>query len=93
MLLPAVMTRNGEINGDRQRLVCAALGARDIEASEAIRRLIGAIELPTRLRDLNINRNDLAAIAAKSFHDPGLRNNPRPIETTAAVREILELAW
>ncbi|PRH89645.1 maleylacetate reductase [Labrys okinawensis] len=93
LLLPAVMTWNAGVNAERQALVSAALGADDIPAAEAIRRLVAAIELPTRLRDVGIIRDDLALIAAKSFHDPGLRNNPRPVETTADVQEILELAW
>jgi maleylacetate reductase len=92
-LLPAVMSWNAAVNAAQQGLVSTALGAEGIPASDAIRRLIASIGLPTRLRDVNIAREDFAAIATRSLNSSHLHNNPRPIETAADVQEILELAW
>lgn len=93
VLLPAVMAWNAPVNAARQALVSEALGAKGDSAADALRRLISSIGLPTRLRDITIDRSALAAIAGKSFHDPGLTHNPRRIESTRDVEEILELAW
>jgi maleylacetate reductase len=54
---------------------------------------VAGLGLPTRLRDIGIKREDFAAIAEHSMHDPAVPANPRKIAGPHDVLEILELAW
>ena len=49
--------------------------------------------LPTRLRDFSLERSQLDGLAERVFAEPGLAFNPRPIESTGQIGEILDRAW
>jgi alcohol dehydrogenase class IV len=51
------------------------------------------LELPTRLRDVGVTRQDFGPVAVKALGDMLVKNNPRPVRSAADIEEILELAW
>lgn len=67
------------------------------EAPQALVEWIGQLQqdtgVPTRLRDLGIERKDLKAVAAKALHERGLAFNPRPVSDAAELEQLLEAAW
>jgi len=93
VLLPATLRFNEPANAERQRIVSACLGTPDIPAADAVRDLIEELGLPTRLRDVGIERHHFDKIAEDAMDNLLVRNNPRRIDHPDQVREILELAW
>jgi alcohol dehydrogenase class IV len=92
VMLPAVLRWNASVNAGRQAIVARALDA-DGEPATAVEKLISALGLPTRLRDVGVRRDQFAAIAAGAMHNLFVRSNPRPVRDPADVTEMLELAW
>jgi len=62
-------------------------------AGTALADLVRRLELPQKLRDVGVRREDFSAIAEKVLHDFAIRGNPRPVTAPAQVMEILDLAW
>lgn len=93
VMLPAVLTWNAAVNGERQRALSEAMGAPDQPAAALVAELVAALGQPGSLRAVGIKREDLDVIAERALSYPPVRMNPRPIERAAEVREILELAW
>jgi maleylacetate reductase len=93
VMLPSVLTWNAAVNGERQRALSEAMGAPDQPAAELIAGLIASLDQPGSLRAVGIAHRDLDVIAERALSYPPVRMNPRPIETAAQVREILDLAW
>lgn len=91
--LPAVMEWNREANAARQADVSAAFGGPGEPAGEVLRRFIVSLGQPSRLRELGIGREELAAIAASWDGTGPIATNPRPVRGKEELREILELAW
>jgi maleylacetate reductase len=90
--LPAVLKWNEAAGTERQALVAELMGAGGHSASEAVRRLAAGLGLPTDLKSVGIGRDKFQAIAEHTMHDAGVRANPRPIEGSQDIVEILELA-
>lgn len=59
----------------------------------ALDKLFASLRLPRRLRDVGVTRQALAELAAISFDDWYLQNNPRQITAAAQVEQVLEEAW
>ncbi|MGE3914154.1 MAG: iron-containing alcohol dehydrogenase [Hyphomicrobiaceae bacterium] len=93
VMLPAVLTWNAPVNGERQKALSAAMGAPGRPAGELVKELVGGLDQPTSLRDVGITRDRLDEIATRALAYKPVRINPRPIKSAADVREILELAW
>lgn len=93
VMLPAVLEWNQPVNGERQAAIAEALGKPSQSASQAVKDLIADLRLPTRLRDVGVQENQLAEIAARAYQHPVVRRNPRKILDAAAIREVLDLAW
>lgn len=93
VLLPSVLRYNKPANAPQQQRVSALMGRPDLDAADAVLDLIKALDLPYRLRDVGIKREHLDVIARDAMHNLLVRNNPRPIESPAQVREILDMAW
>lgn len=66
-------------------------GRQDLE--ESVRALRESIGVPTRLRDLGVAREALAAVAAHVMGERGLYFNPRTVRSSEEVRALLESAW
>jgi maleylacetate reductase len=97
-LLPSVMRWNAKANPARQALIAEALGAesrgaKDGDAAGALARLIAALGLPARLRDVGVSRDTFPAIAQKAMGDILTKNNPRPVRSPGDIEEVLDLAW
>jgi alcohol dehydrogenase len=63
------------------------------QLSASIRKLRRKIEVPTRLRDLGVKREALAAVAAHVMQERGIYFNPRPVRGPEEVLELLERSW
>jgi alcohol dehydrogenase class IV len=63
------------------------------DAIAAVQALARRAGLPSRLRDLNVSREKLPALAQVILNEPGLAFNPRPVESAAQIEAILDSAW
>ena len=93
VMLPAVLTWNAALNGERQKALSDAMGAPARPAGELVKQLVAGLDQPTSLRDVGITRDRLDEIATRALAYKPVRINPRPIKSAADVREILDLAW
>jgi len=95
VLLPAVLrwNRAGADNDARQKLIAERMGRDDGDAAQAVEDLISSLGLPTRLREVNVSKNDFAQVAEGAMGNIWVNTNPRPITTVDDVMEILERAY
>lgn len=93
VLLPSVLRWNKQHNQQQQVRVMSTLGESGADLAAWVERFVGSLGLPTRLHELGVAKDDLLQIAQKSLHDPGMRHNPRPVESVADALEILQAAW
>jgi maleylacetate reductase len=93
IMLPHVLRWNKVVNADRQRCVAAALGEGEADAGDLIAGLVRRLELPSRLRDVGVDRAALPRIAQVSMHDRHIPTNPRRIEGPDDIMTLLEAAW
>jgi maleylacetate reductase len=91
--LPSVLRWNYDANAERQAHAGAVIGVSADKLADTVLAFATKLGLPTRLRDVGIKQEQLEDIAAKSLIDPPMKTNPKPVTTTAQVREILDLAW
>jgi len=91
--LPAVRNELSEM-GDWIEQANTGVSARTPEdAIAAIETLAQRAGLPRRLRDVDVIKDQLPAIAQAILKEPGLAFNPRPIESAAQIEAVLESAW
>jgi len=93
IMLPHVMRWNLEATRAAQARIAAALGRADGDAPAAVGALIERLGLPTRLRDLQVGRDQLAAVARGALENMWLKTNPRPLRDLAELTRLLEAAW
>jgi alcohol dehydrogenase class IV len=60
---------------------------------QAVEDLIAKLNLPSRLRDVDVPHEALPEIAEHVTHDFVVATNPRRIEKPDDVREVLQAAW
>jgi alcohol dehydrogenase class IV len=101
LLLPGVMAYNLEYAEEKYARAASLLGchAEGMERKEAarlgverVRDILQKIELPLRLRDLDVPRADFPRIIEESLPSGSMKHNPRPLEA-ADLQIILEAAW
>jgi maleylacetate reductase len=93
LVLHAVLAWNEPVNAPRQRAVAEAFGSGGAQgASDAMRSFVESLGLPTRLAQVGIGREDLAAIAGSWDGTGPIRGNPRAVSGTNDLIEILGLA-
>jgi maleylacetate reductase len=93
VMLPHVLRFNQSVNAGKQARVSEALGRPDEPAAEVVAELISGLGLPTRLRDVGVERGQLDLIAEGSMHDRWVHTNPRKIDGPAVIRTLLDAAW
>jgi maleylacetate reductase len=93
VMLPAVLTWNAAVNGERQQDLSAAMGAPGRSAGALIKELVLSLGQPVSLRAVGIKRENLDELAQRALSYQPVQLNPRPIKTVEDVRQILELAW
>ena len=92
IMLPAVMRWNNPANAERQALVAAAMGHPGEDASEVLATFIAELGMPRSLGAVKISSASFARIAEEAMLTLWVPRNPRPIASSAQLREILELA-
>jgi alcohol dehydrogenase class IV len=93
IMLPHVMRWNLEATRAAQARIAAALGRTDGDAAAAVGALVERLGLPTRLRDLNVGRDQLAAVARGALENMWVKTNPRPLREPSELMRLLEAAW
>jgi maleylacetate reductase len=94
VMLPAVLTWNAKVNGERQKALSQAMGRPDRPAGELVAGLVAGLDLPGNLRAVGIKPENLDDIAERALGYPQVTKlNPRPVRNVADVKEILQLAW
>jgi maleylacetate reductase len=63
------------------------------EVCTAVAEFVSRLKLTSRLRDLQIPRADLRAVAEEVVLSKSLLNNPRPVRDAQEVWEVLQAAW
>ena len=99
---PYVMEFNRPASARQQALLARAAGI-DIRgmndeaaaqaAAQVVDEFIMGLNMPHRLRDLEIPQEDFDQIAELTLRDGAGRNNPVPITTKEQIIEVLEKAW
>ncbi len=99
---PYVMEYNRPVSAHKQALLARAAGidakgmtdeAAAEAAARAVDNLVLGLGMPHRMRDLEIPREDLPAIAEDVLGDGGCRTNPIRITTADQVLEVLSKAY
>lgn len=99
VLLPQVMRFNLESTVATQARIGEVLGAGGDEDSQAesaadlLEGFIAALGLPTRIRELGVDRSDLESVAISAMKDMVVANNPRPVRCLSEITAILEAAY
>jgi maleylacetate reductase len=93
VMLPHVLRFNHPVNAEKQARVSEALGRPGEPAAEVVAGLISGLGLPSRLRDVGVQPEQLDVIAEGSMHDRWVHTNPRKIDGPAIVRDLLDTAW
>ena len=97
IMLPHVMRWNLPMTQQAQRRIAQALGRddgdADGDAATAVGQLIERLGLPTRLRDLNVRKDQFAQIAEGARDHMWVRSNPRPITSHEQIVGLLDSAW
>lgn len=99
ILLAPAMRRLLPTIGERQSDVLVALGEHDadpdaagVRAADLIERLVAALPLQGRLRDLGVTEDELPEVAAQSARDYMMKNVPRPMDARE-IETLLRGAW
>lgn len=93
VLLPSVLRWNEAVTADKQKLISEALGRPYVPAHKTVADLISELGMPTRLRDVGVEENQLPTVAEAALGNIWVRTNPRRIESPGDVMEILDEAW
>lgn len=91
VVLPGAMAFNAEAVPGELARIGAVLGEATDPAGAA-RRLVERLGLPTRLRDVGVEEDDLDVVARLAPSSPSVRANPRPVGERDA-RAILASVW
>jgi alcohol dehydrogenase class IV len=92
IMLPAVMRWNKPVNAARQALVATAMGHPGEDAGDVLDAFIKGLDMPRSLAAVHIGPESFDKMAEQAMGTPWVPRNPRPIDSPAQVREILELA-
>jgi maleylacetate reductase len=93
IMLPHVLRFNHPVNSEKQARVSEALGCPTEPAADVVAQLIAGLGLPTRLRDVDVQPDQLDIIAENSMHDRWIHTNPRKIDGPGVIRTLLDAAW
>jgi alcohol dehydrogenase class IV len=102
IMLPHAMEFNLPVAADRLALVAEAAGLESYKVTteqaaragiDAVRRFIGELGCPRRLRDVGVHERDFPVLAEAVLEEVPMMENPRPISGVADIIELLERAW
>jgi alcohol dehydrogenase class IV len=92
VFLPAVLDWNLSFTSDKQKQIAAALGAENMSAGDAVRRLVDDLGLPGTLSAVGADDALKQQISEYALAHPVVLANPRPITLSQDVYEIMALA-
>jgi maleylacetate reductase len=92
VMLPAVMRWNEPANAERQTLVASAMGHPDADAADVLDDFIRKLGLPRSLHEVKVAPEHFEDIARQAMATPWVPRNPRRIDGSAEITEILRLA-
>jgi maleylacetate reductase len=101
MMVPTMAFNQSHV-GTRQRWIAEAMGidtlsmtddAASAAARDAVGTLVRDLDLPHRLRDVGVAREDFAALAKDALEDLIVATNPRPVRSHAEIVALLESAY
>jgi alcohol dehydrogenase class IV len=92
VFLPAVLDWNLSVNADKQKQIAAALGAENMSAGDAVRRLVADLGLPGTLSAVGADDALKQQISEYAMAHPVVMANPRAITSPQDIFEIMELA-
>jgi alcohol dehydrogenase class IV len=93
VMLPAVLAWNEPATREAQARIARAMGDADRMPAAQLRSLLRALDLPQKLADVGIRKDQLDEIAARALRHPVVLANARPIRTNEDIGAILDLAW
>jgi alcohol dehydrogenase class IV len=100
IVLPHAIRFNGDAAATGLHKVASALELPRQQGKALVASVAGAVEamfgqlgVPSRLKDVGVAREDLAAIAASGIDDWFLRGNPRPVKDASELLQLLDAAW
>lgn len=93
VLLPAVLGFNQSVSTLQQAEISSAFGQHGKPAADVVRHFIASLGLPTRLSQLDVDRNLLPRVAETRLNNAFVKANLRPIKSAADVMAILEAAY
>ncbi len=91
--LAPLLRWNQTVAAHRQRAVSRGLGAPSESAADAVESLVRVLGLPTRLRDIGVDRSLLPDLAARALNDPPMRTNPRRPRDAGEIEALLQAMW
>jgi alcohol dehydrogenase len=100
IILPHAMRFNLDATAPRLAQAAQVLGLTATNDEQATRKLIDLVEtlinnlnLPQRLRDAGVTREDLPGLAELAFQNRTVQSNPKPITSVAQMEKLLQAAW
>ncbi|MEM7255245.1 MAG: iron-containing alcohol dehydrogenase [Pseudomonadota bacterium] len=92
VMLPYVLEYNAVENGGRQAELSRAMGEPNQPASRVLDKLITDLDMPRRLREVDIQPDALEQLAKNCMLDDWTFSNPRKIDNPEQVMDILKMA-
>lgn len=104
ILLPAVCRYNAGVNGEKQSrvagvlwenpavaemLTSSGLTRSEAQLGDVLAAFVQTLGMPGRLKDVGVGEDSFQQLAENALHDKWCSTNPRPLETSADVLEIL----
>jgi maleylacetate reductase len=92
VMMPSVLRYNRPATEAAQKSIAAALGAPELDASDAFAAFIGKLGLPRTLSEVGVGEDRFRLIGENAMLSIFTRSNPHPIREPADVVQILRLA-
>jgi maleylacetate reductase len=92
VMMPSVLRYNRPATEAAQKSIAGALGAPELDASDAFAAFIGKLGLPRTLSDVGVGEDRFRLIGENAMLSIFTRSNPHPIREPADVVQILRLA-
>jgi maleylacetate reductase len=91
-MMPSVLRYNRPATEAAQKSIAAALGAPELDASDAFAAFIGKLGLPRTLSEVGVGEDRFRLIGENAMLSIFTRSNPHPIREPQDVVQILRLA-
>jgi alcohol dehydrogenase len=98
IVLPHTMAFNAPVTQHRASAMLDAMGLfaaedRALPSAHHVRNFLRQMGAPSTLREIGVQKEDLAGIAQAAMADWSISRNPRPVQNQDELVELLEQAW